>query len=226
MVIAAGPPRQIRRGDCSGDSCRKEEKMKRQLWSIVVGTGFVATAVAQPPAGGEYGRPLSDPSTAGGPPSNAMFSAIDADADGVITMRELRKAVVALKQLDVDKDGKITLAEVSGATNQNQTGSPTAGLRGAGGRGSQSGDPRPSGPDLMQYDRDGDGQLSPSEVPTQMMGLLRGADRNGNGQLDPQELLLIQQRIRERAQGQRPLPPGTSIGPQGVNRTPPGPSAE
>lgn len=198
--------------------------MKRQFWSIVVCPVLAASAMAQPPTGDGYGRPPGDPSDLGSPPSNAMFSAIDADADGVITMRELRKAVVALKRLDLDKDGKITLAEVNGATDQ--LGAPVAGPRGAGGLGVQPGDPRPSGPDLMQYDRNRDGQLSPDEVPTQLMGLLRGADRNGNGQLDPQELQLIQQRIRERARGQQPLPPGVSIEPQGVNRTTPGPSTQ
>ena len=154
--------------------------MKRHFWSVIVCAGFVATAAAQPPLDGQYGRPLGGPSEAGGPQqSNAMFSAIDADADGVITVRELRKAVAALKKLDLNKDGRITLAEVNSATDQ--PGAPAAGPNAAGRSGVQPGDPRPSGPDLMQYDRNHDGQLSPNEVPTQMMGLLRGADRNGNG---------------------------------------------
>jgi hypothetical protein len=197
--------------------------MKRQFWSIALGAAFVATASAQPPDVGDYGRLPGGPGEAGGPPPNAMFSSIDADADGVITMRELRKAVVALKRLDLDKDGKITLAEVNAAASQ--AGTPAAGMRGAGGLGVQPGDPRPTGPDLMRYDSNHDGQLSPDEVPTQLMSLLRGGDRNGNGQLDPHELQQIQQRIRERAQGRRPLPPGTTVGPQGVNRTTTNPSA-
>jgi Ca2+-binding EF-hand superfamily protein len=193
--------------------------MKRQFWSVVIGVGLAAAATAQPPSGGEYDRPPNRPDESGGPHANAMFSAIDADADGVITIRELRKAVAALKQLDLDKDGKITLAEVNDASKQADPATAAAGMRGAGGTGFQPGDPRPTGPDLMQYDRNHDGQLSPDEVPTQLMGLLRGADRNGDGKLDPQELQQIQQRIRERARGQSPLPPGMSVGPQGVNRT-------
>jgi len=198
--------------------------MKRRFWAVVICAGLAAVATAQPPEGGGYGAPRGGPSESGGSQSNAMFSAIDADADGVITARELRRAVAALKKLDLDKDGKITLAEVNGATNQ--SGAPTAATRGAGRPGMHSGDPRPSGPDLMQYDRNHDGQLSPDEVPTSMMGLLRGADQNGNGKLDPQELRRIQQRIRERAQGQQPLPPGVTIGPQGVNRTTAGPNGQ
>ncbi len=88
------------------------------------------------------------------------------------------------------------------------------------GGGNNVGDPRPGGPDMLQFDRNGDGQLSPEEVPTQMRGMLRGADQNGNGQLDAAELQAIQQRINERVRGQRPLPPGVSVGPQGVSGTP------
>ena len=70
----------------------------------------------------------------------------------------------------------------------------------------------------MQYDRNGDGALSADEVPTQMQGMLRGTDQNNNGQLDAAEVQAIQQRMTERLRGQRPLPPGVSVGPQGVQR--------
>ena len=204
--------------------------MKRQFWSVVVCAGLAATAAAQSPTSGEFAGPLVGPGGPGGPKPNAMFTAIDADGDGAITMRELRKAVVALKKLDADKDGKITLAEVSSASseaaaNNAATGfsGPTGFSHGAAPFAPAGGDPRPGGPDLMQYDRNHDGQLSTDEVPTQMMGMLRGADQNGNGKLDPQELQLIQQRIKERVRGQQPLPPGISVGPQGVTRTPQNP---
>jgi EF hand len=259
--------------------------MKVHLWTIAVWMGLVSLVVAQPaergglgPDGGsaesEYGRGPGGP---GGPPPNAMFSAIDADGDGTITMRELRKAVVALKQLDTDKDGKITQAEAMGGPpnpeamidrvmendkngdgklSKNEiprhlaqmlAGADTNGdgtidraevaacMQGArqgiggtagGANGSNSfaggagGDPRPGGPNLMQFDRNGDGQLSADEVPAQMMGLVRGADQNHNGTLDAQELQAIQQRINERVRGDRPLPPGVMVGPQGVTGVP------
>ena len=63
-------------------------------------------------------------------------------------------------------------------------------------------------------------QLSADEVPTQLRGMLRGTDQNGNGTLDAQELQAIQQRMNERIRGQRSLPPGISVGPQGVTGTP------
>lgn len=251
---------------------------------------LTAAASAQPPdrngfgpgagPGGEYGPPPPGP---GGAPPNAMFDAIDTDGDGTLTMRELRKAVAALKQLDTDKDGKITREEAlggrpgdptamvdrlmendrngdgklsedeiprpmvrrlagadtngDGAIDRNELtaaienapnqfsgpgGSPQGGMGSApGGFGASRGRfGGPAGPDLMQYDRNGDGQLSVDEVPTQMMGLLRGADRNGSGSVDAQELQAIQQRINERVRGQRPLPPGVTVGPQGVERKP------
>ncbi len=256
--------------------------MKTSLGMAIVYAAFVASSTAQPPAGGEYGRPPVGP-PANAMPSSLIFDVIDADGDGAITIRELRKAVPALKQLDTDKDGKITREEALGQSN----GPGGAGLRagdpatvidhlmsgdkngdgklsadempshlaqmlpgadsngdgaidraelmaamqnhrnpfgGHGGPGKLGGpgggDPRQVDGQLMQYDRNGDGQLSSDEVPTQMRGMLRGSDHNGDGTLDTQELQLIRQRMNERAQGQRRLPPGVQIGPQGVSRPP------
>jgi len=254
--------------------------MKPLLATVVVYVGCAATAIAQPPDGGGYGQIPGGLSGPGGPPTNAMFDAIDADGDGAISMRELRKAVVALKQLDADKDGKITQAEATAgpggdpaamiegmmqndkngdgklsknelprhmaqmldgadanrdgaidraelttamqnARNQSGGGARSGFGGGPGGfGGANGGDPRPGGPNMMQYDRNGDGQLSADEVPTQLRGMLRGTDQNGNGTLDAQELQVIQQRMNERLRGQRPLPPGISVGPQGVSGTP------
>lgn len=220
-----------------------------------------------------------------------MFDLIDADGDGAITMRELRKAVASLKQLDVDKDGKITkdeampgpggrvgdptamvdralendkdgdgklskdelprhLAHLLGTADMNSDGAldraelttalanvrgqfggggggvagfggQQSGVGGGGGNfGRVGGDPRPSAGNLMKYDRNGDGTLSADEVPTQMQGMLRGSDQNGNGQLDAAEVQAITQRMNERLRGQRPLPPGVTVGPQGIERKP------
>lgn len=260
--------------------------MKTFAGALSILLGLVMMAVAQPPqgsalgsnAGTQYGTPgMGGP---GGPPPNAMpnaiFNAIDTDGDGAITTRELRKAVVALKQFDADKDGKITQDEVSGGPPNPQamidramendkngdgklskaelprhlahalgnadangdgsidraeltaaiqssrpqfggTGGGAGGFRGAGGL---TGDPRPGGPNLSQFDRNGDGQLSADEMPNQLRGMLHGSDQNGDGKLDMAELKAIQQRLNERVRGQRALPPGVNSGPQGVSGLP------
>jgi Ca2+-binding EF-hand superfamily protein len=106
-----------------------------------------------------------------------MFSVIDADGDGVITKRELSKAIRALRTLDVDSDGSITLAEAS-------AGAPAAGPAGA--LGAMPGDPHVER--LMANDLNGDGQLTPDEVPAALMPMLQGADSNRNRAIDRQEL--------------------------------------
>jgi Ca2+-binding EF-hand superfamily protein len=257
--------------------------MRVQILSIGVWFGLAAIACAQPPQSGAFGTgngaQYGSPAMGGsdGPPPNAMFTAMDADGDGAISMRELRKAVVALKQLDADKDGKITQAEAMGGpqnpqamidrvmesdkdgdgklsksevprhlaqmlggadtngdgsidraelTNAMQNSQPHFGGPGGGGpgrfggAGGLDGDPRPGGPNLSQYDRNGDGQLSADEVPTQLRGMLRGTDQNGDGKLDAQEVEAIQQRLNERVRGDRRLPPGVTVGPQGVTGKP------
>lgn len=253
--------------------------MHIQFVSVGVWILLVAVAWGQPPEGTRLGPgngpQYGPPSEMGGPPS-PMFDAIDADGDGAISMRELRKAVVVLKQLDADKDGQITRAEALGgppnpeamidrvmendkngdgilskneiprhlaqqlhgadANNDggidraeltNAMNSPRSGFGGPGswgtpGRlgGATGGDPRPGGPGLSQYDRNGDGQLSAEEVPTQLRGMLRGTDQNGDGKLDAHELQSIEQRLNERVRGQRRLPPGVTVGPQGARGTP------
>lgn len=194
--------------------------MKQLLGIVIACAGYSAAALAQPPTDDNYGMP---PEGLGAPQPNAMFSAIDTDGDGTITSRELRRAVLALKKLDANKDGKITLAEATfaqvGTAGNAATNNATGAGRFGAGQNTLSGDPRPGGPNLSQYDRNSDGQLSADELPPQLRGMLRGADQNGNGVLEPQELKLIQQRITERVRGQQPLPPGVSVGPQGIQGT-------
>jgi Ca2+-binding EF-hand superfamily protein len=126
-----------------------------------------------------------------GPPPNPMFTAIDADGDGVITKAELRKAIVALKKLDADKDGNITLAEAS------PMGGPV-------------GDPAQFVDRIMQHDKDGNG-LTPDEVPAPMQPMLQNADQNGDGVITRDELAANMEKMRNQfrgAPGSGPFPGG------------------
>jgi Ca2+-binding EF-hand superfamily protein len=116
-----------------------------------------------------------------------MFAAMDADGDGVISKAELRKAIKALKTLDADDDGNITLAEASVG------GAPIA----AGG---------PLGEDpqiaqIMANDKNGDGKLTPNEVPREMVPLLRGVDQNADGEISREELVVAMANMRNQFGG-------------------------
>lgn len=139
-----------------------------------------------------------------GPQPSPMFAVIDTDGDGVITTRELRKAAVALKQLDADGDGNITLAEAS----------PQPGP----GRG------QPAGPEgledqeamidqIMANDKNGDGRLTPDEVPQQLGTMLSGADTNNDRVIDREELKQAVQDMQNRSrEGGGPGQAGPPVG--------------
>jgi Ca2+-binding EF-hand superfamily protein len=127
------------------------------------------------------------------PASNAMFAAIDVDGDGVISARELKKAIVRLKTLDADKDGTLTLAEVAP---QGAAGAPAAG------QAAPFGDVAQMVDRLMLNDLNGDGRLTANELPPQvaqqMQQMLQGADKDGDGALNRQELMAAMQGMQNR----------------------------
>ncbi len=125
-----------------------------------------------------------------GPPPNPMFEAIDADGDGVLTKRELRKAAAALKTLDADGDGNVTMQEVT----------PPRGPR-RGGPGGPGEDPAEAIERIMQHDADGDGLLTVKEVPEHVARMLSGADTNGDGAINRQELTQALENNREQFRG-------------------------
>jgi len=155
------------------------------------------------------------PPAAGAASANKLFAALDLDGDGIISKAELRKAIVSLKKLDTDNDGQLTMAECGIATDAN--GQPVAdanaganpngvandpnqnaaGLNGGGntafsGRGNE-----PMGV-FLQLDKNHDGKLTPDEVPSHMMGMLRNADLNRDGAIDAAEFQAVAQRMGDR----------------------------
>ena len=173
----------------------------RILVLVALFCGWVSVAVAQQPRGGgdrsggfseDEGGAQDQGGRGGrqrggfggrGPRENLMFTAIDADGDGAINARELRRAAAALKTLDADEDGIITLEEASPQ-------------RGPGG--GPGGDPSQFVDRIMESDTNGDGMLTPDEVPEQMAQMLTDADVNGDGAIDREELTQAMQNFRGR----------------------------
>jgi Ca2+-binding EF-hand superfamily protein len=123
----------------------------------------------------------------------------------VITARELRRAAALLKPLDVDGDGNISLEEAS----------PQRGMGGPGGPG---GDQNAFLDRMMtQSDANGDGKLTPDEIPPQMARMLEGADANNDGEIDREELGQAMENMRNRFRGGQGGPGGQGGqgGPQG-----------
>ena len=188
-------------------------KCYRLLTAAFLVSGLVGSAIAQPSeadrgfggrsergfpgARGEEGEEPRGPGGrfGGGPQPSPMFTAVDADGDGVITNRELRKAAAALKTLDADGDGNITQEEASPARGSGRGG--PGGRRGPGGLG----DPNAMIDRIMEGDKNGDGQLSPDEVPPQMGRMLSDADLNGDRVIDQQELRQAVENLQNRFGG-------------------------
>ena len=123
-----------------------------------------------------------------------LWTALDTDADGVISAAEIAAAPAALRALDKNRDGKLTLDEVRPAMQ---------GGRGMEGRGGREGEA--AGGDtteetvktLMAFDANGDGKLQKSELPERMQAIFERGDANHDGVLTPDE-------IRAMARAQQP----------------------
>jgi Ca2+-binding EF-hand superfamily protein len=158
-----------------------------------------------PPAGPPNGPAgPGQPGGFAGPPPNAMFAAIDVDADGVITKNELRRAVAQLRKLDTDQDGNLTLAEVS-----------PAGPVGPAGPAGPAWDINQYVSRLMENDKNADGKLSADEITDTVRPLIDGADQNADGIFDRAELTVHVQNMRNRAPGGAGAFPGGPGGPGG-----------
>lgn len=149
-----------------------------------------AAALAQPPdESGETRGPR------GGMPAFPLMMALDADNDGVISPREIKKAVTALKTLDADGDGRLTEDELRpqfpGGDRPNDGPGPD-GQRGPGGPGGlgggQGGPPSAEAfvARALQFDTDQDGKLNQNELAKLAEQFARGP--NGRGPAGPRGL--------------------------------------
>ena len=96
---------------------------------------------------------------------NPVLWALDADGDGTISAAEIANAPAALRSIDANNDGVLTEDEVAYVFESKPgIADEMTGL-------------------LMSYDRNGDGRLTPDELPERMQGLFARGDKNHDGVL-------------------------------------------
>jgi hypothetical protein len=166
------------------------------LLSALLAVFAVTSVDAQRPEGKDGSRGARDrapdgpggPGGAGGGFGGGRFQlpimkALDADGDGNLSEKEIKKAVAALKKLDKDKDGTVAAAELmpdfagfgpggAGGPGGFGPGGPGGfGPGGAGGAGGPGGfrgfappDPKDVVNRVMEFDVDKDGKLSRDEL--------------------------------------------------------------
>jgi Ca2+-binding EF-hand superfamily protein len=176
------------------------------LLAVVIAVLAVANFAAAAPRndkphgpGPAAGQATGVGAAGGAAAADPLFAILDTDGDGVISAKELHKAMAALKELDTDKDGNITWAEVvahSGAVSQPGFGPSD---NGAGvGVGGANGEQSQGVKRFMQYDKNHDGKLTPDELPPEMSAMLRDADLNHDGAIDPRELKMAVEKMGDR----------------------------
>ncbi len=99
-----------------------------------------------------------------------VLQALDLDHDGSLSAQEIQAAPVSLLKLDSNRDGEITADEME----------PPRGDAGA--------SPDQLATRLMAFDKNGDGVLTPDELPERMQALFARADTNHDGKLTADEI--------------------------------------
>jgi Ca2+-binding EF-hand superfamily protein len=146
----------------------------------------------------------------------ALLTAMDTDHDGIVTKIEMNKAMAALRKVHKDSKGNMTVPDKAG-TDTNAAQGADAG-QGPGGAGATAGADQQAMAWFMSYDKNGDGKLSPNEVPQQMRARLQAADLNGDGFIDAKEFQIFSRKMGDQMKAFNAgiIPNGT----QGNGRTP------
>jgi Ca2+-binding EF-hand superfamily protein len=143
----------------------------------------------------------------GGPPS-VILRALDTNHDNALSADEIAAAPKTLLTLDKNADGTLSADELQ----FRREAGPGAPERAEAGRAAEPDESTPSPDDLvkqlMSFDKNGDGLLTPDEIPDRLQNLFTRADADHNGKLTPAEL-------RTLAVTQTPPPPPPEHGPGG-----------
>jgi Ca2+-binding EF-hand superfamily protein len=126
---------------------------------------------------------------------DVLLAALDTDGDGALSTDELASVSQSLRTLDRNSDGQLTPNEIAPAP---------AGQRGGrfGGPPGGFGGGRPNPAEMLtRMDANGDGKVSKSEVPQQMLQRWDRMDTNSDGFIDKKELEQLAERFRGFSRG-------------------------
>jgi len=141
------------------------------------------------------GTPSTVPGAGGNvPPAPPIFTALDANHDGVISASEIATATAALKKLDKNADGMLSPDEYI-PPRPGETAAPAGAVRAAApprpdktsGKGDDQNRP-PKPPIDLVLDANSDGVISASEIAS-AAAALKKLDKNADGRLTSDECL-------------------------------------
>jgi Ca2+-binding EF-hand superfamily protein len=129
--------------------------------------------------------------------ANKLLAIMDTDGDGTVTKAEMNKAMAALHKMKKDPKGNISY-EKPAEDNANAAAGADPAPGAAAGAANAGPQQQEAGRFMQQYDRNGDGVLTPDELPPQLANMLRDADTNHDRRIEPAELAAFVAKMGDR----------------------------
>jgi Ca2+-binding EF-hand superfamily protein len=212
--------------DADGDGTITKTELRRAVRQLskldTDKDGNITLAEASVGGPGGPGGPFGDPAQF----VNGLMQN-DANGDGRLTIDEVPDHLKPMLQgADANGDNAIDRNELAAVAQNMQNMRNRFGGAGPGGPGGLRGPGRDNGPfdptqmtgRLMQFDRNGDGRLTPDELPAETRNMLQGGDQNNDGAIDPAEMQEAIRRMGARARALNAgLAPGGDDNRRGAN---------